>query len=123
MARPHTVFGLEVPREELARRIEVRTREMFERGVEEEVRRALAEPLSATARKVLGLREAAELPREQAIERMVVRTRQFAAYQRKWMRRIPGLVSVPADRPPEETAAAIVDLARARERLPSRRAS
>ena len=70
-----------------------------------------------------GLREVAELPREQAIERMVVRTRRFAAYQRKWMRRIPGLVSVRADRPPEETAAAIVDLARARERLPSRRAS
>jgi tRNA dimethylallyltransferase len=120
---PAFVFGLEVPREELARQIERRTQEMFERGVEEEVRRALAEPLSGTARKVLGLREAAELPREQAIERMIVRTRRFAAYQRKWMRRIPGLVSVRADRPPEETAAAIVDLARARERLPSRRAS
>jgi tRNA dimethylallyltransferase len=120
---PTFVFGLEVPREELARRIERRTQEMFERGVEEEVRRALAEPLSGTARKVLGLREAAVLPRGQAIERMIVRTRRFAAYQRKWMRRIPGLVSVRADRPPEETAAAIVDLARARERLPSRRAS
>ena len=91
---PTLVFGLDVPREELARRIEQRTREMFERGVEDEVRRALAEPLSATARKVLGLREVAELPREQAIERMIVRTRRFAAYQRKWMRRIPGLVSV-----------------------------
>jgi tRNA dimethylallyltransferase len=120
---PTLVFGLEVPREELARRIQLRTREMFERGVEDEVRCALAEPLSDAARKVLGLREAAELPREQAIERMIVRTRRFASYQRKWMRRIPGLVSVRADRPPEETAAAIVDLARARERLPSRRAS
>jgi tRNA dimethylallyltransferase len=120
---PTAVFGLDLPREELAGRIERRTRQMFERGVEEEVRRALAEPLSETARKVLGLREAAELTREQAIERMIVRTRRFAAYQRKWMRRIPGLVSVRADRPPEETAAAIVDLARARERLPSRRAS
>ena len=96
---------------------------MFESGVEEEVRRALAGPLSGTAGKVLGLREAAELPRGQALERTIVRTRRFAAYQRKWMRRIPGLVSVRADRPPEETAAAIVDLARARERLPSRRAS
>jgi tRNA dimethylallyltransferase len=120
---PTAIFGLDVPREELAGRIERRTRQMFERGVEEEVRRALAGPLSETARKVLGLREAAELPREQAIERMIVRTRRFAAYQRKWMRRIPGLVSLPADRPPEETAAAIVDLARARECLPSRRAS
>ena len=120
---PTLVVGLEVPREELARRIEVRTREMFERGVEEEVRAALEQPLSATARKVLGLREVTGLPRETAVERIAARTRQFAAYQRKWMRRIPGLVSVRADRPPEETAAAIVDLARARERLPRRRAS
>jgi tRNA dimethylallyltransferase len=120
---PTLVVGLEVPREELARRIEARTREMFERGVEQEVRAALREPLSETARKVLGLREVEELPREQAIERMVVRTRRFAAYQRKWMRRIPGLVTVRADRPPEETAADIVDLARARQRLPRRRAS
>jgi tRNA dimethylallyltransferase len=120
---PALVVGLDVPREELTRRIELRTREMFERGVEDEVRAALAEPLSATARKVLGMREVAELPRRDAIERLVVRTRRFAAYQRKWMRRVPGLVSVRADRPPEETAAAIVDLARARERLPRRRAS
>ena len=96
---------------------------MFEHGLEDEVRGALDRPLSATARKVLGLREAVELPREEAVERIAARTRRLAAYQRKWMRRMPGLVSVRADRPPEETAAAIVDLARARERLPRRRAS
>ena len=102
------IVGLELPREELLRRIEVRTRLMFERGVEEEVRRALAGPVSATARSVFGLREVAELPREEAIEALIVRTRRYAAYQRKWMRRIPGLVPVSADRPPAEVATEIL---------------
>jgi tRNA A37 N6-isopentenylltransferase MiaA len=83
---------------------------MFERGVEDEVRRALAGPVSRTAQKVLGLREVAELPREQAIERIALRTRRFAAYQRKWMRRVPGLVPVAADREPAEVAAEILRL-------------
>jgi tRNA dimethylallyltransferase len=111
------VVGLDVPREELARRIDERTRGMFERGVEQEVRHALAGPLSATARKVIGLREIAELPRAQAIEALVLRTRRYAAYQLKWMRRIPGLVTVRADRPAGEIADEILEMARARERL------
>jgi tRNA dimethylallyltransferase len=111
---PTLIVGLELPRDELLRRIEVRTRRMFERGVEEEVRRALAGPVSATARTAYGLREVAELPREEAIEALIVRTRRYAAYQRKWMRRIPGLVPVRADRPPAEVADEILgSLARA----------
>jgi tRNA dimethylallyltransferase len=106
--QPTLIVGLEVPREELLRRIELRTRLMFEGGVEEEVRQALSGPVSATARSVFGLREVAELPREEAIEALIVRTRRYAAYQRKWMRRIPGLVSVRADRPPAEVAAEIL---------------
>ena len=120
--RPTIVFGLEVPREELDRRIERRTRAMFERGVVEEARRALAGPLSVTARGVLGLREAAELPTEEAIEQIAQRTKRYAAYQRKWMRRLPGLVSLPAGRSPAEIADEIVEMARARQRLPARRA-
>jgi tRNA dimethylallyltransferase len=119
---PTIVFGLDVPHEELDRRIEERTRAMFDRGAADEARRALAGPISATARKVLGLREAAELPREEAIEAIVQRTRRYAAYQRKWMRRIPGLVSLPAGRSPAEIADEIVEMARARQRLPSGRA-
>jgi tRNA dimethylallyltransferase len=111
---PTLIVGLELPREELLRRIDERTRRMFERGVEEEVRRALAGPVSATARTIYGLREVAELPREEAIEALIVRTRRYAAYQRKWMRRIPGLAPVRADRPPAEVAAEILgSLARA----------
>jgi tRNA dimethylallyltransferase len=108
------IVGLELPREELLRRIEERTRRMFERGVEEEVRQALAERLSATAAAVHGLREVAELPREEAIEALIVITGRYAAYQRKWMRRIPGLLPVRADRPPAEVADEILgSLARA----------
>jgi len=108
---PTLVVGLEVPADELERRIEARTRAMFERGVEEEVQRALAGPISATARAVHGLDEVATLPREQAIDAIVVLTRRYAAYQRKWMRRIPGLVAVDAGRAPDEVAAEILSLA------------
>ena len=96
---------------------------MFEAGVEEEVRRALARPLSATARKIMGLREVAELPRGGGEAELVARTRQLAAYQRKWMRRIPGLVSVRADRSPDEVADDILALARGGQRVPAGRAS
>jgi tRNA dimethylallyltransferase len=115
---PTLLVGLDVPKPELDRRIAARTRRMFDAGVEEEVRNALLVELSATARKIIGLHEVATLPCEEAIEALVVRTRRYAAYQRKWLRRLEGLVMVAADRPPEETAAEIVALARTREHLP-----
>jgi tRNA dimethylallyltransferase len=117
---PAIVFGLDVPKEVLERRIEERTREMFAAGVQDEVRRALQQPISTTARKTLGLDEVATLPPEEAARAIVVRTRRYAAYQRKWMRRIPGLVIVDADRPSGEVADDIVNLAGTRERLPRR---
>ena len=42
----------------------------------------------------------------------MARTRRYAAYQRKWMRRIPGVVLIDADRPTEEVADAVIGLAR-----------
>jgi tRNA dimethylallyltransferase len=119
---PSVVFGLDVPEELLRARIEERTRAMFEAGVEDEVRRALELPLSATARQTMGLDEVAELPRDEAIEALTARTRAYASYQRKWMRRIPGLVSLPGERPPGDLADAILEVARARQRLSARRA-
>jgi tRNA dimethylallyltransferase len=116
---PTLLVGLGVPKQELDRRIAERARRMFEAGVEEEVRDALQAELSTTARKIIGLDEVARLPRDEAIEALAARTRRYAAYQRKWLRRLEGLVIVAADRPPEETAAEIVALARTRERLPS----
>jgi tRNA dimethylallyltransferase len=119
---PTLIFGLEVPRDVLVQRIEQRARAMFEAGVVEEARAALAGPISSTAVQALGLRDVAELPPDEALAALVLRTRRYAAYQRKWMRRIPGLVSVNADRPADEVANEIVEVASARQRLPAGRA-
>jgi tRNA dimethylallyltransferase len=118
--RPTVLVGLDVPRDVVERRIVERTRAMFDAGVEDEVRHALSGQISTTARKTLGLDEIARLPRDQAIEAIVARTRRYAAYQRKWMRRVPGLVMVDGDRPPGDIADDIVALAGTRERLSRR---
>jgi tRNA dimethylallyltransferase len=114
---PTMIVGLDVPKEALDARIEARTRRMFEAGVEEEVRRALERPISPTAKTIHGLRDISELPREEALESLVRRTRRYAGYQRKWMRRVPGLVTVAADRPAGEVADEILEMARTRQRL------
>jgi tRNA dimethylallyltransferase len=116
------VVGLDVPASVLAERIEKRTRVMVARGVVAEARAALAGELSATARATMGLEEFATLPKDEAVAEVVRKTRRYAAYQRKWLRRLPGAVSVSADRPPDATADAILEVARARQRLPAGRA-
>ena len=116
------VFGLDLSREALAERIEARARAMFAAGVKAEVDAALADGPSSTVAHALGLREISQLPPDEALRALIVRTRRYAAYQRKWMRRIPSLVSVNADRPPDDIADEIVEVARARQRLPAGRA-
>jgi len=113
---PTVIAGLEVPPDVIDERIRARTRQMFARGVVAEVQAA-----GEVAPQVLGVEEIRTLSRAEAEEHIVLRTRQFAAYQRKWMRRIPGLVSVAGDRPPGEVADEIVALGRQRERLPAHR--
>jgi tRNA dimethylallyltransferase len=119
---PTIVFGLEVGRDVLLKRIERRAQALFAAGVTDEVGRALAQPISPTAIHALGLREIAELPPDEALAALIVRTRRYAAYQRKWMRRIAGLVSVNAERPPDEVADEIVKVASTGQRLPAGRA-
>ena len=114
LRRPTLVVGLDVPPEKLERRIAARTAAMVEHGVADEVRAVVRSPVSATAGKALGLHELATLPVGKAEERIAVRTRRYAAYQRKWMRRIPGLVVIDADRATAEVVDAILDVARAR---------
>jgi tRNA dimethylallyltransferase len=112
--RPTLVVGLEVSEEQLGRRIDTRTDGMIARGVVEEVASALQTGVSPTAEQALGLRELATLPLDDARARIVTRTRQYAAYQRKWMRRVPGIVLVDAEQSPEQVVDAILDVARAR---------
>ena len=105
---PTQIFGLDVPKAVLEERIRERTEAMFESGVGEEVARALRSPVSRTASQIIGLREIAELPRDEAVAAIVLRTRRYAAYQRKWLRRISGIQAISADRPTLETAAEIL---------------
>jgi tRNA dimethylallyltransferase len=105
---PTLIFGLDVPKNILEERIDERTEAMFASGVEKEVARALGTPISRTARQIIGLREVGELPRDEAVAAIALRTRRYAAYQRKWMRRIPAIQMVSADRPAEETAAELL---------------
>ena len=106
---PTLVVGLDVPHEALADRIRARAASMFEQGVEEEVRAA-----GDVAPQVLGLDAVRTLPRAEAIAELERATLRFAAYQRKWMRRIPGIVMIDADRPAGEVADEICEMARAR---------
>jgi tRNA dimethylallyltransferase len=105
---PTLIFGLDVPKDALEERIRERTEAMFASGVEKEVARALGAPISRTASQIIGLREVAELPRDEAIAAIALRTRRYAAYQRKWMRRIPGIQTVSPDLPAQETAAELL---------------
>ncbi len=106
---PTTLVGLEIAHDTLAARIGNRARAMFERGVEEEVRAA-----GEVVPQVLGLDAVRSGTREAAIAELERATLRFAAYQRKWMRRIPGIVMIDAERPAGEVADAILEVARAR---------
>jgi len=112
---PTLIIGIDVPANELEQRIVARADAMFANGVVQEVRAALETGVSPTAAKALGLAEIASLSEADARERIIIRTRRYAAYQRKWMRRIPGLVSVDGTRNPEEVADAVLEVARARQ--------
>jgi tRNA dimethylallyltransferase len=114
---PTTIVALDLELDVLDRRIEARTNAMVEAGAADEARRAGSRPLSATARKVLGLEQFATLPLDEAIESVTQATRRLARYQRKWLRRMPSVVTLDGNRPVEELADAIVALGRAGERL------
>lgn len=87
------MFGLEVDRRELARRIETRVREMLDSGLAAEVR-ALYQGgrLGPTAVQAIGYKEIVEYLRgrmswEKAVETTIVRTRQYAKRQLTWFGR------------------------------------
>jgi tRNA dimethylallyltransferase len=111
--RPTLIFGLDAPDEVLDERMRARADAMLQRGVVEEARAALARPLSRSAKKVMSLVDFAELPPDEAREALIANNRRLARYQRKWMRRIPGLIAVDGNRSPSVIATEIVATARA----------
>ncbi|MDX6453164.1 MAG: tRNA dimethylallyltransferase [Gaiellaceae bacterium] len=114
---PTTIFALDLPLEELDRRIEERTREMAEAGAAEEARAAWHLPLSDMARKVMGLEQFATLPEDEAVAAVAQATRRLARYQQKWLRRMPGVVRLDGNRPAAEVADEIIALGRERQHL------
>jgi tRNA dimethylallyltransferase len=117
LRHPTLVFSLRVAPDRLENRIRARAKRMLAEGAREEAAAAWAQDLSATARKVLGLEEFATLPRAEAVEAVVAATRRLARYQSKWIRRLPGVVTLDGNRPSKVIIDEIVALASARERL------
>ena len=111
---PTVIVGLEVPPDELERRIVARTEAMFDAGCR--ARRCGQRSRQASRerrRRPSASTRSQRCPRTEARERIVIRTRRYAAYQRKWMRRIPGIVPVDGTRRVDEIATAIIDQAAA----------
>jgi tRNA dimethylallyltransferase len=104
------IVGLDVERDLLARRIAERTAAMWERGGPDEARAALTvDGLSDQARQLIGLRETElGLERDEWIESVEARTRQYARRQRTWMRKIPGMQPLDGSRPAAYLAAELL---------------
>ncbi|UDY24138.1 tRNA (adenosine(37)-N6)-dimethylallyltransferase MiaA [Nocardioides sp. Kera G14] len=114
-------IGVDIDRDTLETRITQRVREMFESGFVEEVEALMARGLlaSRTASTAIGYREVAQLlggvlTREEAIERTIIKTRQFARRQDQWFRKDHRVVWVRFDDPTrvEKALAAIATLDR-----------
>jgi tRNA dimethylallyltransferase len=88
--------GLQWQRDVLTQRIAERVHRMMAAGLLAEVQALLAEPLpmSRTARQALGYKELiahleGETSLDEAVESIILRTRQFAVRQERWFRRDP----------------------------------
>ncbi|WP_108664711.1 tRNA (adenosine(37)-N6)-dimethylallyltransferase MiaA [Euzebya rosea] len=106
-----SVIGVDVDRRDLADRLERRTHRMLEDGWLDEAAALRDRTLSDTARQAIGYAELfahldGEMTLEDATERIVIRTRQFAAKQRRWFRKDPRIQWQPADAVPAAVEAA-----------------
>jgi tRNA dimethylallyltransferase len=112
---PVVQIGLRWPRPLLAERIERRVHTMIEDGLVAEVERLLATPagMSRTARQGLGYKEIIDhlegrSSLAQAIDEIVLRTRQYAIRQERWFRRDPRLRWVDIVRDPVAEAMPVI---------------
>lgn len=116
---PFRLLGVELPRDEVARRIEARYRRQLAEGFLDEVRALAAGPrgLSRTAAQALGYRELLAHVRGEcrlgdAVDLAVRRTRRFARRQRVWFRRDPRITWVAAGNPVAVADAVLGDWSR-----------
>ena len=99
-----TMIGIRWSRDALGRRIETRVHAMVAAGLVDEVKSLVAAPggLSATAAQALGYKEViaclnGDVTLDEAIEMVVLRTRQFAVRQERWFRRDPRITWIDID--------------------------
>lgn len=120
--RPQRVFWLNLPRETLYRRIDLRVEAMFAAGWLDEVERLARRepPLGPTARKALGYQELLNWidrgrpePLPEVIETIQRRTRQFAKRQLTWFRNLEECraIEISGEESPATVAAQIVNAA------------
>ncbi len=106
------ILGLRTQPEWLNPRIELRTRQMFERGLVEEVARLVAEEglvADSTAGRAIGYSQvlaarAGELSWEEAVDRTITGTRRYVRRQRSWFNRDPRIVWLDAAAGPADRA-------------------
>lgn len=104
-------IGLRWDRAVLAERIERRVRVMIDDGLLDEVRALVETGLSRTAAQALGYKELiahldGERSFDDAVDDIIVRTRQFAVRQERWFRRDPRVtwIDIASDPVAEATA-------------------
>lgn len=106
------ILGLRTHADWLNPRIELRTRQMFEQGLVEEVNRLVAERgliADSTAGRAIGYAQvlaaqAGELTWEEAVERTITGTRRYVRRQRSWFNRDPRITWLDAAADPGERA-------------------
>ena len=116
---PVVQIGLRRPRAVLAERIERRVHAMVDAGLIDEVERLLTLGFSRSAGQALGYKEIVELPegrigKDEAIEMIITRTRQFAVRQERWFRRDPRVQWIDVEHDPvTEVVPTVIDALRA----------
>ena len=109
-------FGLRWPRPILARRISERVHRMIEAGFLAEVEALATGAVSRTARQALGYKEMFDFltgtcTLDEAIDTIILRTRQFAVRQERWFRRDPRIRWIDIEDDPVATALPVLEKA------------
>jgi tRNA dimethylallyltransferase len=109
------MIGIRWSREALSARIERRVQAMVQQGLVAEVRSLVTEQpgLSPTAAQALGYKEMiahieGNLTLQEAVDLLVLRTRQFAVRQDRWYRRDPRITWIDIEDGAESAVEAVV---------------
>jgi tRNA dimethylallyltransferase len=112
---PVVQLGLRRPREVVAARVERRVHAMIESGLVDEVGGLMERGFSRSAGQALGYKEIVDyltgrIGKDEAIEMIVTRTRQFAVRQQRWFRRDPRVQWIDVEHDPvAEVVPSVID--------------